>query len=230
MMESHHLRAALGRLVGTRVRRVIVGATPLLATLTAAALASDVTSYGELALPVQSTMSVLVPWIGVLLISERRRTQGGLALAIVAALLYAAAVGLVGALICSVAVAWSAPAEGAWANVGAAVVGGVLVQLLAQLVGTAAGQLVRPPILASIATIVVPLGLWFVLRGTPATEWLTPAATLPHLLPGQMSLLAWTKWLVVVLLWGVGLNLLGLLTRRGFRQHRCPRERGVRHG
>ena len=216
MIESYGLRAALGRLVVTRVRWVIVGATPLLAASLAAVPAIDASSYGELALPVQSTMSVLVPWIGVLLVSELPPAQP-VAPTIVAALLYAAAVGLAGALICAVAVTWWTPAEGAWANVGPAVVGGVLVQLLAQLVGTAAGQLVRPPIVASLATIVVPLGLWFVLSGTPAREWLTPAATLPHLLPGQMSPLAWTKWLVVVLVWGVGPNLLGFVARRGLQ-------------
>jgi hypothetical protein len=92
-------------------------------------------------------------------------------------------------------------------------VGGVLVQVVAQLVGTGLGLLLRPVVVAFVATIVLPLGLWYVLGAVdalqPAQAWLTPYSSVRNLLSGRMSTAAWAHWLVVVLIWAVGLNAAG---------------------
>jgi hypothetical protein len=38
---------------------------------------------------------------------------------------------------------------------------------------------------------------------------LTPFATVQHLLSGEMTGSAWAQWVVVVLVWVVGLNVAG---------------------
>ena len=123
----------------------------------------------------------------------------------------AAGVGLAGILISAVTLL-AAPETAAdpWARAGTIAVGSVLVQAVAVLVGTGLGLLIRPAVLAFIATIVVPMGLWFVLSALPSVQdWLTPYATVQNLLSGEMTLRAWAQWVVVALLWGVGLNALG---------------------
>jgi len=66
---------------------------------------------------------------------------------------------------------------------------------------------------AMIGTIVLPLGLWLILGAVdlvrPAQAWLTPFAAAPNLLSGQMTPLTWAQLLVIVLIWGVGLNAAG---------------------
>jgi hypothetical protein len=73
--------------------------------------------------------------------------------------------------------------------------------------------LVRSPVVAFLASIVLPLGLWLVLGSVdvlrPAQAWLTPYATVRNLLSGRMSAVTWAQWLVVVLIWGVSLNAIG---------------------
>ena len=68
--------------------------------------------------------------------------------------------------------------------------GGVLVQVLAHSVGTGSGLLLRPVVVACLATIVVPLGLWAVLGGIdvlqPAQAF-TPYATVRNLLSGRIG-------------------------------------------
>jgi hypothetical protein len=82
------------------------------------------------------------------------------------------------------------------------------------LVGTAAGLLLPTPIVACVATIAVPLGVWAALRPFGLHEWLTPAGSLPYLLTGDMDSIAWVRWLAVLVVWGVGLNVAGLWWRR----------------
>jgi hypothetical protein len=102
---------------------------------------------------------------------------------------------------------------GPWDHTASVAVCSVLVQVVAQPVGTGLGLLLRPVIVACLATIVLPLGLWFVLGSVdvlrPSQAWLTPYATFQNLLSGQMSALAWAQWFVVVLLWGAALNAVG---------------------
>ncbi|MBB5626483.1 hypothetical protein [Sphaerisporangium krabiense] len=86
----------------------------------------------------------------------------------------------------------------------------MLVQTVAQLTGTALGMLLRRPAVACLATIVFPMGTWLLLSSVqsfhPAQAWLAPYATARILLSGQMTLLTWTQWIVVLLIWGVTLN------------------------
>ena len=125
-------------------------------------------------------------------------------------------IAVVGVLICAVvtALAPSTAAEGRWANAGMVVLGSLLVQGVAQLVGTGMGLLIRRPILAYAATIVLPLGLWRLCGSVaalqPAQAWLTPLPSVQHLLAGEMSPVRWAQWLTVLAIWGVGLNALGL--------------------
>jgi hypothetical protein len=216
--------------VGTPPRRWLVAIIVLLGLLAAVLMAvagrpGDRT-FATLADPVQSLMSVAVPLLGVLLVQDLRRAPrpARLAPTLLAATLLAAAVGAFGVVLCAVALAVAAPGAGQdpWRHAGTIAVGSVLVQVLAQLVGTGLGLLLRSSLVAFLATIVLPLGLWFVLGGVdvlrPAQGWLTPYGTVPDLLAGRMGGPAWTRWLVVFLLWGVGLNAVGA----GWRKRRRP--------
>ena len=210
------------RAVGTRTRRWIVAVTLLLGLLGAVAVAvgSPPTerTFGAVSGPTQSLMSIVVPLIGVLATAELRRpTRASEVLAVIAgALGLALLIAAVGVLICAVvtALAPSAAAEGRWANAGMVVLGSLLVQGVAQLVGTGMGLLIRRPILAYAATIVLPLGLWRLCGSVaalqPAQAWLTPLPSVQHLLAGEMSPVRWAQWLTVLAIWGVGLNALGL--------------------
>lgn len=80
--------------------------------------------------------------------------------------------------------------------------------------GTGFGLLLRRPVLAGLATIMLPLGLWALFGAIetlrPAQAWLTPFPSVQHLLPGDMRPLRWAQWLTVLAIWGVGLNAVGL--------------------
>ncbi|MCW2503071.1 MAG: hypothetical protein JWO79_1355 [Actinomycetia bacterium] len=211
----------LGRGAGTRPLRWLVAVTLLLGVLAAvgmiaAAPAGDRTFAG-LSNAVQVLMSVTLPFTGVLLARDVLRSPATARLtpALLAAALLAAAVGAAGVLVCAAALA-VAPDRAAvpkWDHVAYIALGSVLVQIVAQLVGTGLGLLLRPVAVACLATIVLPLGLWLVLGSVavlrPAQAWLTPFATVHHLLSGEMSALGWGQWLVVVLVWPVALNAVG---------------------
>jgi hypothetical protein len=213
--------AAIGRGVGTRQRRWLVAITLLLGLATAVAVTAagppaDRT-FATVSGPVQSLMSVTLPLLGVLLAGDLRRAPRAARLTptLLAAALLAAAVGAFGILVCAIAlgVAPSGPAADPWGHVATIAVGSVLMQVVAQLVGTGLGLLLRPAVVAFLASIVLPLGLWFVLGSVdilrPTQAWLTPYATVQNLLSGRMSILAWAQWFVVLLLWGAGLNAVG---------------------
>jgi hypothetical protein len=199
--------------VGTRARRWLLALT-LLAGLVAAvaltaALAPPERTFATIAGPVQSLMSAAVPLIGILLVTDLRRTSGtGVVTTVLGAVVVAAAVGLVGAGFCAAALAF-ASSEDPWRHAGAIAAAGVPVQVLAVLVGTGLGMLLPSRLVAFLGTIVLPLGLWFVLRGVNAQAWLTPYAAAANLLSGRMTAVMWAQWLVVFLLWGVGLNVAG---------------------
>jgi hypothetical protein len=210
------------RAVGTRARRWIVAVTLLLGLLGAVAVAvgSPPTerTFSAVSGPTQSLMSIVVPLLGVLATAELRRpTRASEVLAVIAgALRPTLLIAVIGVVICAVvtALAPSAAAEGRWANAGVVVLGSLLVQGVAQLVGTGMGLLIRRPTLAYAATIVLPLGLWRLCGSVavlqPAQAWLTPLPSVQHLLAGEMSPVRWAQWLVVLAIWGVGLNALGL--------------------
>lgn len=211
----------LGRSVATTSRRWLCGVTLLLGLLGAVAvIAGSPTAdrtFVHLADPVQSLMSLMVPFFGVLLVRDVIRSRGEYRLAptLLAAALLAAAVALIGVVICAgaLAVVPAGSAVGRWDHAASVAACSVLVQLTAQSVGTGLGLLVRPAIVACLATIVLPLGLLFVLGSLdvlrPAQAWLAPYVTVRKLLSGDMDALAWAQWSVVVLLWGVVLNTVG---------------------
>ena len=212
--------AALGRGVGTRPRQWLVAVTLLLGVLAMAVMAAaqpDDRTFAGLSNPVQILMSVTLPFIGVLLARDVVRAPGAVRLTptLVAATLLATAVAAFGVLICAAALAVAPPgaAAGAWDDAAGVAVGSVPVQVVAQLVGTGLGLLLRPVVIACLATIALPLGLWFVLGSVavlrPAQAWLTPFATVQNLLSGRMNALEWAQWLAVVLLWGAALNIVG---------------------
>jgi hypothetical protein len=218
--------AAIRRSVGTRPRQWLVAITLLVGLLAAVALTAagqpGDRTFAKLSDPVQSLMSIVVPLTGILLARDLKRASDAARFTptLLAAALLAAAVGVFGALACAAALAFVASdtAQDPWRHAGTIAVGSVLVQVVARLVGTGLGLLLRSVVVAFLASIVLPLGLWFVLGGVdvlqPAQAWLTPYATVRNLLAGQMNAVEWAQWLVVFLIWGVGLNAVGAAALR----------------
>ncbi|GAA4571984.1 hypothetical protein GCM10023176_33890 [Micromonospora coerulea] len=225
---------ALRRSVGTRARRFLLAVTLLLGLLAATGLAMagppDDRTFATLSDAVQSLMSIIVPAFGILLARDLKRASGitRLTPTLLAATLLAAVVGLFGFLVCVAALTVStSSAQDPWRHVGTIAVGSVLVQIGAQLVGTGLGLLMRRPAIAFIASIVLPLGLWFLLGAVDVlrpAQSLTPYSSVRHLLSGQMNALNWVQWFAVLLIWGVGLNALGgaRLRQRSHDGHPAP--------
>jgi hypothetical protein len=217
---------ACRRSVGTRQRKGLILITALLGLLSAVAVMAAVEPperiFDTVAAPVQTLMSITLPFLGILLVSDVRTAHRWKEIVptLLAAIVVAVVVAVFGILVCAAAVALapSEAVEGRWHQFGLIAVGSVLVQVLAQLVGTGLGLLVRSVVLAWIASIVLPLGLWLALGVvdslSAARAWLTPYAAATNLLSGQMSPVMWAQWLVVFLLWGVGLNVLGATQAR----------------
>ncbi|WCN83452.1 hypothetical protein [Micromonospora sp. LH3U1] len=207
--------------LGTRARRWLLAGTLLAGLLAAVALtaaaAPDDRTFAALSDTVQSLMSVVTPLFGILLARDLRRAPGAIRVVptVLAVVLPAVVIGVVGVLICAVTLALT-PADIAdepWRHAGTVAVGSVLVQVVAGLVGTGLGLLLRSAVVAFLATIVLPLGLFALLGGVdalrPAQAWLTPYGSVRNLLSGEMSVLRWAQWLCVLLIWGVGLNAAG---------------------
>ena len=177
--------------------------------------------------PAQSLMSVLLPLSGIMLVRRLAPEHGRgprwvLARAAGCALLVA----VVGVAV-SAGVAAAVPAATArWTHASTAVLGSLLVQLVAQSVGTALGLLVRRMVVAFLATIVLPLGLWFLLgvssAAAPAQAWVTPFAGATRLLSGQVSGVGWLQWLLMAALWSLALNALALRPVLASRRHQPP--------
>ncbi|MEU8012068.1 hypothetical protein [Micromonospora parva] len=219
-------RDALRRSLGTRARRWLLVGTLVAGLLAAVALVAAAApadrTFAELSGTVQSLMSVATPLFGILLVSDLRRgpVRPAVLPTVLAVGLPAVVIAVVGVLICAATLALT-PAEVAdepWRNAGTIAVGSVLVQFVAGLVGTGLGLLVRSVVVAFLATIVVPLGLFALLGGVEAAQpWLTPFGSVRNLLSGEMTALRWVQWLCVLLIWGVGLNAAGaaVLNRGG---------------
>ncbi|RAO62352.1 hypothetical protein GA0070561_3603 [Micromonospora saelicesensis] len=223
------IREALRRSLGTPARRWLLVGTLVMGLLAAVALvaAADPAdrTFAELSGTVQSLLSVATPLFGILLVRDLRRAPVRLPVlpTVLAVGLPAVVIGVAGVLICAATLALTPAdvAEAPWRFAGTVAVGSVLVQIVAGLVGTGLGLLLRSVVLAFLATIILPLGL-FALLGVvdalrPAQSWLTPFGSVRNLLSGEMSAVAWVQWLCVLLVWGVGLNAVGaaLLNRRG---------------
>ncbi|WP_431930094.1 hypothetical protein [Micromonospora sp. RP3T] len=206
---------ALRRAVGTRGRRVLlvvtIGVGLAAAALTAGLPSGErtVATVGEL---VHGAVSVPLPFVGVLLANDLRRLPDvGVRPTIGAAVSIAVVVGLAGDVlsVAALAVAGST-APDPWAHVGAIAVAGVLVQVLAQLVGTGLGLLIGRPAWACLATIVLPLGAYALLTPLAGVrDWLTPYAALRAVLAESPGGPGWARWATAALLWGVALNVVG---------------------
>jgi hypothetical protein len=209
-------------LLHTWPRRTLVVGTVLAGALTAVAVtvgsAPSGRTFSAVSGPVQSIMSVTVPFFGVILVHGLRRPATRLTLlpSVLAAVVVAVAVAVLGVVVSAsaTAAAGSQATGGRWEHATTVVVGSVLVQVLAQLTGTGLGLLVRRPAVACLLTIVSPMGLWLLLGALdglrPAQAWLTPFSSAQHLLAGDMSPTRWAQWSVVVAIWGLGLNLAGI--------------------
>lgn len=219
------ISAVLRRAVATRVRRWLLAVTLALGVVAAVGIGTGVPpasrTFAAYADPVQSLMSVFVPFFGVLLARDLRDRGGTVRVSpsFAGGLLLGGAAGALGGLFCALAVAlMPSTAPDPWRHVGTVAVGGVLIQMVAFLVGMGCGLLLSPPIVACLATIVAPLGLWLLLGSVdvlrPAQAWLTPYSSVRTVLSGQLTVLAWIKWAVVVLIWGAGLNAAGVARLR----------------
>ncbi|MBG6066775.1 hypothetical protein [Micromonospora ureilytica] len=220
------IRDALRRSLGTPARRWLLVGTLVAGLLAAVASVAAATpadrTFAELSDTVQSLMSVATPLFGILLVRDLRRASVRVPVlpTVLAVVLPAVVVGVVGVLICAATLALT-PADVAdepWRFAGTVAVGSVLVHIVAGLVGTGLGLLLRSVVVAFLATIVLPLGLFALLGAVdalrPTQPWLTPLGSVRNLLSGEMSALRWAQWLCVLLIWGVGLNAVGAAVLR----------------
>jgi hypothetical protein len=220
------------RAVGTRPRQLLALLTVLLGVAGAVAVTAfsppAERTFAATSTAAQLLISVTVPFFGVLLTADLGRgTAAGQPPPPVlrARLLAAVAVAVIaaaGGVVVSAAVVAAYPstaAAGRWQHLGAVVLGSVAVQVTAQLCGTGLGLLVGRRGLAMLGTIVLPLGLWLFLGAVealrPAQAWLAPVVSAGHLLSGRMSGQSWAQWGVVVLVWGLALNVAGAHRARG---------------
>ena len=211
------------RRVRRRGVRVVVVVTAALGILAAVGLAAATPpadrTFAAVSEPTQSLMSVTAPFLGVLLVGELRGPvrPATILAAVTRAVGLAMLIAGFGVLI-SAGVTAAFPSDatsGRWQGAGMVALGSLLVQGVAQLVGTGLGLLIRRPVLACLATIVLPLGLWWLLGAVqilrPVQAWLTPYPSVQHLLSGEMASTSWARWLAVLAIWGIGLNAFGIL-------------------
>jgi hypothetical protein len=203
-----------------RALAVIGVVTALAGLMVAIAVTADLPrverSFAAVSALVQSVISVGVPFLGVLMTYDLhlRRSLRSLPSTLVSALGIAVGFAVFGAVVSAVAVAAyaSRSPHASWGSAIGAMFGGVLVQVVAQLVGTGFGLLVRRAVLACLSTVVCPLGLWLVLGAfaPQARAWLTPYESARHILAGTMTPASWLAFLVMVCVWSIGLNLAGI--------------------
>lgn len=227
-MKDSTVGEALGALFATRGRSALVLVTAMAGAIAAFFLAFGFPAESRTFVAVvpltQLVISVLTPFATAALTHDLRDQNlvGSLPSRWIASALYGLAFGVYGAAVAAVAVSaanGSTPAIDPWNGAATAFLGCLVVQLIPVGVGAGAGLLLGRLSRARLLTVVVPLGLSFVLaRLAPAgtTDWITPLGAADHLLPGPMSLLAWVQWVVTAALWVVLPNAVGarLLRRR----------------
>ena len=162
----------------------------------------------------QLVISVLLPFVGILLAADVRRSGATrvvpTCLATAGIAVKVAVVGLLAATVATSAAPGITP--GRWDGAASLALGGLVVQVVCVLVGVGLGLLLTRPWVAFVASAAVPLGLYAVLGAVPqlhaARDWLTPYASAQHLLSGATTPLNWAQAAVVALLWGVALPAL----------------------
>jgi hypothetical protein len=215
----------LHRLFGRPAGRVVLSITVLLAIAVATVITTgDGRVAGRPAAllgPVQLAVSVTVPLSGVLLVADladrrarpnRRLVAGRLITAVAVALCCAGWASLVGVI----ALLITGPFD--WDRVWPVIIGGFVVQAVAQLVGTGLGLLIGRPALAMVGTAVLPLALWLALTSVApgSRAWLTPVGSATQLLSGTIPARTWGQVATVSLLWCLGLN--GVAAERRIRR------------
>ncbi|MDG4806776.1 hypothetical protein O7634_08420 [Micromonospora sp. WMMD1120] len=220
MSEHETITGALRRAAGARNRRVLLLVTVVVGVVAATALVAGlppaertVVAFAE---PVHAFISVPLPFIGVMLAHDLRKAPGAPVLpTLAAATLIAVAAGVAGDAILGVALAASgSTAPDRWTYAGPIALTGVLVQLLAQLVGTGLGLLIARPLWACLATVVLPLGAYALLTPLGAVrDALTPYGALQQVLTEAPTGTGWVRWATAAVVWGVALNVVGAVVR-----------------
>lgn len=214
-------RASRTRISWTGRRWVLVICTAALGALGSSSVLgfppAERTFAGVLA-PVELLMSVLVPLIGIVLafgLRQPRSSPGRVSVVptITAALLLAGILAVVGILFAALALLLtSTTAPAPWRGAMLLVVGSLLTQVVAVLTGTGLGLLAPSRVLAFVITL-LPAPLWLALGLVgpfrALRDWILPYGAVRHLLEGAMTIANWGQLLVVLGLWGLGLNALG---------------------
>lgn len=229
--------SAPGRFLRTRGRAALVLCTVALGMLGGSAVLGfppgERTFVGVVG-PVQLSMSLLTPLIGIFVIADLRqsrlaRVRLSVLPSIWTALLWAELLAVVGVLIAALAlILVSTTAANPWRAAALLVVGCLLAQVVAVLTGTGLGLLVPSRVLAFLITL-LPAALWLAfgvvgpLRAI--RDWVLPYGAVRHLFEGTMTATNWGQVLLVLVLWGLGLNLLGArrFARSGEKPHRSTR-------
>ncbi len=170
----------------------------------------------------QSVISIGVPFVtGVLGARCRGRAPLEVARLLPVVLGYALIMAAIGVLITVVV---TVATGGGWDLAVPAALGSVVAQAVASLVGLGLGTLIGRPIIADLLTIIVPLGLLLLLGlvAPAAQPWLTPFPNASRWWSGTMAVDGLPPFLVMVLIWCVGLNAVGWIV-----QSRRPRVTGA---
>jgi hypothetical protein len=230
------MRLELHKSVGTPGRRWLLVSSAVVRLLSAGLVAftgpADDQSFATISFYTQSAISLPLPFVSVLLMTQdfgRRRgpptstfrTSYGAMIAakLLASVIIALAGASYGVLISVLATsAMGTPDERRWHATGMIILGSVLVQLIAQLIGAGWGLLLGSSVLAIAADVVVPLGLWIVTSAVPGLQGiqasLAPFASVRNLLSDNMGAQLWAQVAVIVLVWVVTLNAAGILRVR----------------
>jgi hypothetical protein len=161
----------------------------------------------------QSVISIGVPFVtGVLGARCRGRAPLEVARLLPVVLGYAVIMAVAGVVITVVV---TAATGGSWELAGAAILGSVVAQAVASLIGLGLGTLIGRPVIAALATIILPLGLLLLLGliAPAAQPWLTPFPNASRWWSGTMAVDGLPPFLVMVLLWCVALNAAGWIVQ-----------------
>lgn len=202
-----------------RALTIIAAVTAIIGALAgfavSAGVPADQRTFATVAAPVQLLISVGVPFLGAVVTSSLHlQSNPDPRETILRAVSWAIAFAIFGVVAAAVGVAVlpSQAPGGQWKTALPVVLGSVLVQVVAQLTGTGFGLLLRRPVMASLSTILFPLGVWLLLGvfAPDARLWLTPMEGANRLLAGTMSASTWLPYVVMLGPWVVGLNVAGL--------------------
>jgi hypothetical protein len=200
-------------LLETTARRWWVALTAAIAVgipwLLAFTLPAAERTFAAVNAPTQMLISVITPFVGLLLATDVRLGRAKVGPAVRVAYLFAVVAGAWGAVFSAVASAATvSSAPDVWAHAATAAAGGLAVQTVATSTGLGLGALLRRPIVAGVATF-APLVVGLILTAVPAVAaWVTPAVNGPLLLSGADPM-AWVREGAVLLIWGGGYWVAG---------------------